>query len=107
MYLPSKRWRGNSVVGPMGSRTGLGDVWDDLGAKIGITAIDPRVASYTPGSYDAAIAAANYGIRSAASDAVSGPGAQSVTGWLNQNAGKVAIGAAAFFTLMMFARAGR
>lgn len=35
------------------------------------------------------------------------PGTKDLTWWINQNAGKVAIGALAFLGLVMFAKAGR
>jgi hypothetical protein len=38
---------------------------------------------------------------------VGSAGSPNLTQWLNQNSGKVAIGAAGFFALMLFAKAGR
>ena len=125
MYLTAPRWKGQSVVGPMGSKTGLrglGNVCvttdpDFNGgsciASGGVPYTSCTCLSNGVCQEDGNSCSTSTSLTQAGYDSLTGPapkggtGTQTLSQWLNANATNVGIAVAVGLGLLMFAHAGK
>ena len=87
--------------------TGMSGYRRGLGAEAMGPPVDPNASVQAPDVQQQIADVWSYLWSQPAAVATTTVAAPSMTQWLNQNAGKVAIGAVAFVGLMLFAKAGR